>query len=109
MLKIPDLQQSSETKIALFGQSTDLEKLNKEVKSIMVFSENFAKSGSKTLVRGRICKVCEKEGSMDAIIKHIKANHMTELSIPCNICGKVFKTRNSLAVHKSTEHRKPKY
>ena len=108
-LSKPDLQQNSKTKIALMGQSLDLVNLDKEVKSMMIFSDNIAKSGSKVLGRARICRVCGKEGSMDAIMKHIEANHMNEVSIPCNICGKVSKTRNSLAVHKSTVHRKMKY
>ena len=92
-----------------FRENVSSENLDKEVKSIMIFSDNIAKKGSKSLGRARICRVCGKEGSMDTIMKHIEANHLNEISIPCNICGKVSKTRNSLAVHKSTVHRKMKY
>ena len=84
--------------------NTDIESLDKEVKSMMIFSDNA--SAYKGTGRARICKVCGKEGSMATIMKHIEANHITGISIPCDLCGKLFKSRNVLANHKSQQHRK---
>ena len=55
--------------------------------------------------RARICKVYGKEGSMQAIKSHIEGNHITGISIPCDSCGKSFKSRNSAASHKNVHHR----
>ena len=46
-----------------------------------------------------------KEGIMHIIKKHIEANHITGISIPCDLCGKSCKSRNGLAKHKSKYHR----
>ena len=77
------------------------------VKSMMEFSENRVMSNKKpgtTLGRARVCKVCGKEGPMANIMNHIEANHLGSISCPCDICGKVSKSRNGLAQHKSKEH-----
>ena len=73
---------------------TDIESLNHEVKSMMMVSDN-------GLGRARICKVCGKEGSWKHIRDHIEANHIDGISIPCDLCGKSFKSRNNLSAHKS--------
>ena len=74
------------------------------MKSMMVFSENadpYRQDGTKA----RICKVCGKEGEMGNIIRHIEANHIAGISIPCDLCGQVVGTRHALAQHKSKHHR----
>ena len=103
-LSCTDFTPNKETAIALTGQATDLQKLDQELKSMMIFSENVVPG--KKQGRARICRVCGKEGPMNLIVAHIEAKHMTELSIPCNICGKNFKNRSSLTVHRSREHKK---
>ena len=70
---------------------------------MMIFSDNAALG--KKAGRARICKVCGKEGSMVQIRDHIEANHVSGISIPCDLCGKALKSRHSLAVHKSKYHR----
>ena len=84
--------------------NTDLECLDQQVKSMMVFSEN-TDPYSKRTGRTRICKVCGKEGEMGNIIRHIEANHIAGISIPCDLCGQVVGTRHALAKHKSKHHR----
>ena len=77
------------------------------VKSMMEFSENRVMSNKKpgtTLGRARICKVCGKEGPMANIMNHIEAKHLENVSCPCDICGKISKSRNGLAQHKAKEH-----
>ena len=75
----------------------DLEELDQTVKSMMIFSKH---QSGKRHGRARICKVCGKEGPMRNIMNHIEANHMTNISIPCNYCGKTLTTRNALSLHK---------
>ena len=101
-------ENSKETSIPLKGNTTtkDLEELDLEVKSMMEVSENAAPG--KFRGRGRICKVCGKEGVSAAIIQHIESHHAARLSIPCRLCGNIFSTRQSLMIHKSKYHRKGK-
>ena len=101
------LQTTFETAVALTDETTnntDIESLNQQVKSMMIFSDNAApgKAGG----RSRICKMCGKEGSMQNIKDHIEANHITGISIPCDLCGKSYKSRDVLAKHKSRQHKK---
>ena len=56
--------------------------------------------------RGRICKVCGKKGNFGNIMNHIEANHIAEISIPCDICGTICPTRPALRMHKSKYHKK---
>ena len=76
--------------------SFDLEELDRKVKSMMTFSENVI---SKKLGRARMCKECGKEGRMTQIMFHIESHHISNICVPCNICGYTFKTRGSLADH----------
>ena len=65
---------------------------------VMETSENMLQSG-KRRKRGKICKVCGKEGRATDILRHIKANHLEGVSIPCNFCDKIFRSRDSLSHH----------
>ena len=102
-----DSEPSRETVIALSDQanSTDLDNLNETVKSMMILSEN---RYGKEHWRERICKACGKEGSNSTITNHIESVHLSGLQIPCNICGKTFKSRHQLTVHKLKNHRNEK-
>ena len=47
-----------------------------------------------------ICNICGKAGKTNQILSnHIEAKHIEGVSHPCNQCGKLFRSRNSLAVH----------
>ena len=85
------------------SNNTNVESLDQQVKSIMLISEN----DDPYLIgrKARICKVCGKEGSMQAIMSHIEANHIAGIPIPCGLCGQYFKTKNSLRTHKSRHHK----
>ena len=83
--------------------------IDARVKSMMEFSENRVMSNKKpgtTLGRARVCKVCGKEGPMANIMNHIESKHLENTPAPCDLCGKVSKTRNGLAQHKVKEHTK---
>ena len=93
---------SSEMPIALVSE--DLNQLNEQVKSMMDFSGNMLAKGNKT-ERGRLCKVCGKEGLYANIKTHIEANHITSnISFSCDICGKISRSRNGLRLHKAKDH-----
>ena len=81
--------------------SADLERLDETIKSMMEVSQHMILDGKKA----KICKACGKEGPTSSIKRHIEANHLEGMSIPCNLCGKVFKTRASLKDHKSKFHK----
>ena len=70
----------------------DLEELDEQVKSMMENSQNMIQEG-KRQKRAKICKVCGKEGNATAIKDHIEANHLDGVSLPCNNCGKTFRSR----------------
>ena len=85
----------------------DESEIGARVKSMMEFSENRVMSNKKpgtTLGRARVCKVCGKEGPMATIMIHIEAKHLGNIPSPCDLCGKVSKSRNGLAQHKVKEH-----
>ena len=101
------LQTTFETAVALTDHTTnytDIETLNQQVKSMMETSDNANPYGNRG--SSRICKVCGREGSKQNIMNHIEGNHITGISIPCDLCGKAFKSRNSLCAHKSQQHKK---
>ena len=83
---------------------SDLQQLDETVKSMMETSLNLVSIG-KTRSRGKICKVCGKEGRGIDIMRHIEANHLEGVSIPCNQCEKIFRSRDTLRHHVSKHNR----
>ena len=79
--------------------SGDFQELDEKVKSMMEKSQNLAPSGPHGS-KAQICKVCGKEGAGIAIRDHIEVNHLEGISLPCNICGKDFRSRMLLRKHK---------
>ena len=61
-------------------------------RSLMKQSQNLTQDGSR---KAYICQVCGKEGHNVAIRNHPESNHL-EVSLPCNLCEKVFKSRHNL-------------
>ena len=82
--------------------SGDFAALDSKVKSMMEKSQNLDSSGTK---RAYICKVCGKEGAGINIRDHIEANHLEGVSLPCNVCGKVFRSRARLRRHNCESER----
>ena len=81
---------------------TDVESLDQQVKSMMEESGNANPHGHG---KARTCKICGKEGSMQNIMSHIEAHHITGISIPCELCGKLFTSRRTQREHKLNLHR----
>ena len=78
--------------------------LDQKVKSLMKSSDD-SDPNNKSGTRRRTCKVCGQDGPVQDIKNHIEANHIAGMSISCDLCGKLFKSRNSLGSHKSQQHR----
>ena len=83
--------------------SSNLKELDESVKEMMETSENMIQDG-KCQKRAKICKVCGKEGSYTNIKSHIEANHLVGVSIPCNHCDKILRSRRALSHHISRNH-----
>ena len=82
---------------------TNMESLNQQVNSMMELSENADPYEKRR--RAKICKVCGKEGNYKNIMEHIEANRIAGISILCDLCGQVSKTRSGLMKHKSRHRR----
>ena len=82
--------------------SGDFKQLDEKVKSMMMKSQNRTSDGLKFM---DICKVCGKEGQWVAIRDHIEANHLEGVSLPCNVCEKVFRSRANLRKHNCNRKR----
>ena len=53
------------------------------------------------------CNLCGKSANQKIVIKnHIEARHLEGIEIPCPICGKIFRSNNSLIQHKFQYHNK---
>ena len=90
-----NMSPAADTSLALNG-SFHLDVLDRKVKSMMTFSENVIDSKKG---RARICKECGREGQVTDIMRHIEANHISGLSIPCDHCEKTLSTRDALRQH----------
>ena len=80
--------------------SGDLEDLDNITNSMM------AKTSNKS-VRGNLlykCTMCGKEAGSTNLKNHIEASHLEGISVPCNQCEKIFRTRSGFRSHKSRDH-----
>ena len=83
--------------------SGDLQQLDETVKSMMETSQNLIQNG-KSHERAKICKVCGKEGHITDIKRHIESYHLEGISLPCNLCDKISRSRNGLNQHILKDH-----
>ena len=55
------------------------------------------------------CKICgksaNKKNARQQMRYHVEGKHLEGLSLPCDICGKIFRSRNSMLVHKTRHHK----
>ena len=72
--------------------------LDETIKAMMETSDNMVQVG-KHQKRAKICKICGKEGYATDIKRHIEAKHVEGVSLPCNLCGKISRSRNTLHCH----------
>ena len=82
------------------------EELNEQVRSMMEKSANrLPKRKDEQENRfASICKICGKEGNGIDIKRHIEANHLEGISLPCNLCENIFRSRRQLVQHRFKQH-----
>ena len=83
--------------------SADLKELDESVKAMMETSEKIIQEGNRQR-HAKVCKVCGKEGQATDIKRHIEASHLEGVSVPCNLCDKILRTREALRKHKKSDH-----
>jgi hypothetical protein len=88
--------------------SGDMKELDDKIESLKCRGENMLRHGAKKKESAYVCKVCGKEGQKPHIKTHIEAIHLEGISVPCNICVKTFKSRESLRMHNLRFHRDSK-
>ena len=97
----PNVQMNNERRISIPNFVTaDLQELDEKVKSMMESSQTlipYGKNGKQE--RAKTCKVCGKEGLSMAIRDHIEAHHLEGVSLPCDVCGREFRSRMILRKH----------
>ena len=59
--------------------------------------------------KGWQCAVCGFTGMKGNIKQHIEARHMENTNVSCEICGRAYKTKNSLQNHMALKHRPNKF
>ena len=70
---------------------------------MMTTTENEITIGQQTR-KAYACTVCGKEAQRTNIMNHIEAKHIdNNISHPCDICGKIYKTREILRKHKTKD------
>ena len=81
--------------------SSDLQELNIQMTSMM------EKTSSSSVRRQPLyrCTLCGKEAEKNDLRKHIESKHLEGISIPCTECDKTFRSRGSLSMHRSREHK----
>ena len=93
-----------ETRIALSADEqrvdVNLQQLDEQIKSMMDVGERKGRQGRTS----RICKICGREGEVQNIKSHIEANHITGIEHPCELCGKISRSRNGLRIHRAAQH-----
>ena len=82
--------------------SEDFQKLDNQINSMMVRTSRKNNIHKQPFYK---CILCGKEAEKSNLKGHIEVNHLEGISIPCKQCEKMFKSRNSLAVHKSRDHK----
>ena len=86
--------------------SGNLKELDEKTNSMMEKTSDREKaSGKPNGLPLYVCKVCGKKATSGNIKKHIEANHLDGVLVPCSKCEKTFRSRNALAVHTYSIHR----
>ena len=96
-----DEQNTIEGTVALTSNfSGDIQELDKMSHAMM--EKTSSKKYGMPLYK---CKVCGKEAKHGDMKKHIEANHLEGISLPCNFCERTFRCKNSLAMHNHRNHK----
>ena len=85
--------------------SRDMTDFDQQIDTMIARGEHMIEGLQKRLIKAFVCQVCGKEAGQKVHMKdHIEAHHLKGISIPCNLCEKTFRSRNSLRRHNSRSH-----
>ena len=96
----PELDSGGGTVALASHLSQDFVELVEQINSMMEKTPRKTAKG-KTIYN---CNVCGKEAENGDMKKHIEAKHLEGVTIPCNLCEKTFRSRNSLTTHNNCYH-----
>ena len=82
-----------------------LKDLDSIVETMMGQDKTVMKDHQQARFKVYLCKVCGKEGQHNQIKDHIEVNHIEGVSVPCNFCDKVFRSRSALKTHTYRNHK----
>lgn len=90
------IKSIKETLVKSYSDAYDtLTEVDNAIKSMIVIGKTMRTNGKQ---KNSCCTVCGKEDKYSHIKSHIEAQHF-DLSIPCNYCSNVFKSRDLLRHH----------
>ena len=93
-----EVDDAHESEVRPVIATADLfQQIDEKIKPLIIKYENR---------RGFSCKVCDRNGDSGTIKDHIEAKHLEGISIPCNLCKIMLKSRSSLKMHKRRNHQK---
>ena len=95
---------SSENYALALNEGDRLKQLNDEIETMITSTQQDVMKNGQYCGKLWACKVCGKEGLRTTIRNHVEAKHITGVTHTCKICGKVLKTKNTLAWHMSRIH-----
>ena len=82
--------------------NTNIQDLNNQIKTMMTTTNVRSADGQGYVAS---CNICGKQASSRNMGGHIEANHITGVSYPCDLCGKVSRSRDALRMHKNRAHK----
>ena len=102
-LESPPPTGSQNTTVALTNHkvNVELKDLDEQIKSMITKSDARTSNGQGSMAS---CNVCGKQGPLKHMPHHIEAFHISGVSHPCDICGKVSRSRHGLSMHKVQVH-----
>ena len=96
---------SSENYALALNEDDRLKQLNDEIATMITSTQQDVMKNGQYCGKLWACKVCGKEGLRTTIRNHVEAKHLEGTSLPCHLCGKIFRSRNSLGFHISKYHK----
>ena len=81
-----------------------MKELDKTINSMIRVTDKHL-YGYKSTRRVHTCNLCGKEGMLSNMRVHVEANHIEGIVNKCNYCGKTFKSRINLKLHKASHHK----
>ena len=100
-----DIEPQFETRVAIADKTVvnvELDQLDEQISTMIDLTDKLDHLKRKLAK----CNICGYEAPRSFVVRHIEANHITGVSHPCEICGKIARSRNALRTHMYSKHKK---